>query len=63
MSIMMAKTYPDAFTAIVPICPPFHAADITDEEVEAIKDLPMYLIYSQNDDTVIPEECKRTHFR
>ncbi|MBQ1492885.1 MAG: hypothetical protein IIZ39_13075 [Blautia sp.] len=55
MSILMAKTYPGAFDAIVPICPPFKAEQITEEEMEGIKDLPMYFIYSQDDDTVVPD--------
>ena len=55
MSILMAKTYPDAIDAIVPICPPTKAEQVTDEEVEALKDIPMYFIYAQCDDTVVPE--------
>lgn len=54
MSFLLAKTYPDAFTAIVPVCPPFKAEQITDEELEAVKDVPMFFIYSNNDDTVVP---------
>ena len=55
MSLLMAMTYPEAYDGIVPICEALKDEYITDEQLEAIKDLPMYFIYSEDDDTVVPE--------
>lgn len=46
MTIRTAITYPNAFAAIFPICP---ASSFTPEQLEYIKDVPMWLTVSSRD--------------
>lgn len=55
MSLLMALTYPEEFDGIVPVCEAMKDEYISDERLSAIKDLPMYFVYSEDDDTVVPE--------
>ena len=55
MSLLMAMTYPGEYDGIVPICEALKDERITDAQLEAVKDLPMYFVYSEDDDTVVPE--------
>ena len=55
MTLLMAMAYPDEYDAIVPICEAVPDKFISDEQLEGIKDLPMYFIYSKDDTTVDPE--------
>ena len=55
MSLLMAMTYPGEYDGIVPICEALKDEYITDAQLEAVKDLPMYFVYSEDDDTVVPE--------
>jgi predicted peptidase len=54
MTMLMAMNYPDAFDAIVPISEALPNSVITDDEINAIKDIPMYFVYSNDDTTVDP---------
>lgn len=54
MSLLMAMTYPGEYDGIVPICEALKDEYITDAQLEAVKDLPMYFVYSEDDDTVVP---------
>lgn len=54
MVMNMAVNYPEAWTAIVPICEAYRDENFTDEQIEAIKDIPMFFIYSKADTTVDP---------
>ena len=55
MSLLMALTYPDAYDGIVPICEALPDRVISDSALRAIRDLPMFFIWSDDDDTVVPE--------
>lgn len=54
MTMVMAIANPDKYDAIVPICEALPDQYITDEQIDSIKDLPMYFIYSEDDTTVDP---------
>ena len=54
MTLLMGLTYPQEYDAIVPICEAVPDSYITDEQLQGVKDLPMYFIYSKDDDTVDP---------
>ena len=54
MVMNMADNYPDAWTALVPICEAYKDENLKDEDIEAIKDIPMFFIYSKADTTVDP---------
>ena len=55
MSLLMALTYPDAYDGIVPICEALPDSTISDAALRGIKDLPMFFIWSEDDDTVVPD--------
>lgn len=54
MTLLMGMAYPDEYDAIVPICEAVPDQLISDEQLQGIKDLPMYFIYSKDDTTVDP---------
>lgn len=54
MTLLMAINYPDQYDAIVPICEALPDKSISDEQIKAIKDLPMFFIYSLDDQVVDP---------
>jgi predicted peptidase len=55
MTINLAVLEPDYFAAYIPICLGYRGEHFTDEMIETIKDLPMWIIYAQNDTTLDPE--------
>ena len=55
MTMDMIMNYPDFFAAAYPICEAYSDAGITDEQLEAIKDLPLWFVYAENDTTVDPK--------
>ena len=57
MTMEMILTYPDYFAAAFPICEAFQDQYITDEQIEAIKDMPIWFTYAKNDPTVDPTLC------
>ena len=54
MTFLMAMAYPNEYDAIVAICEAVPDKVISDEQLEAVKDLPMFFIYSLDDTTVPP---------
>ena len=54
MTVVMAMNYPDLFHAIVPICEAVPAKCISDEAVNALKDIPSYYVFSKDDNVVDP---------
>lgn len=54
MTMNMILEYPDFFVAAYPICEAYLDAGITDEQLESIKDLPIWFVYAENDTTVDP---------
>ena len=54
MTMDMIMNFPDFFAAAYPICEAYSDAGITDDQINAIKDLPTWFIYAKNDTTVDP---------
>ncbi len=55
MTMDMILNYPDYFAAAFPICEAYADKGITDAQLKAIKDLPVWFVYAKNDTTVVPE--------
>lgn len=53
MTLNMVLQYPDVFAAAYPICEAYKDSGITDEQLESIRNLPIWFTYAQND-TVVP---------
>ena len=56
MTMDMIMSYPDYFAAAFPICEAYADSGITDAQITAIKDLPVWFVYAKNDTTVNPED-------
>lgn len=56
MTMKLVLENPDYFTAVVPVCEAYPDEFITDENINSIKDLPMYFIYSKDDESAVPSE-------
>jgi len=52
MTVNMVLAFPDYFAAAYPVCEAYMAAWLTDEMVESIKDLPIWLTAAKNDGVV-----------
>lgn len=52
MTMEMILKHPDYFAAAFPICEAYQDQYITDKEIEAIKDLPIWFTYAKTDTTV-----------
>lgn len=55
MTMDLVLNNPDYFAAAFPICEAYLDSGITDEQLEAIKDLPIWFVYAENDTTVLPD--------
>ena len=49
MTMEMVITYPDYFAAAYPICEAYADNAITDEQLERVKNLPIWFIYAEDD--------------
>jgi len=56
MTMRMVLDYPDFFAAAYPVCEALYNEVIGDEELEAIKQLPIWFTHSKDDSIVKPEE-------
>ena len=56
MTMIMAINYPKDWACCVPICEALDDACITDQDIEKIKDLPIYFVYSKDDPVVVPSK-------
>ena len=54
MTVNMAIQYPGYFAAAYPICEAYKDSGITEEQLAALKDLPMWFVYAENDTIVDP---------
>ena len=54
MTLWMGIHRPDKYVGIAPICEAIPDGAISDEQIEGIKDLPMYFVWSDDDTTVDP---------
>ncbi|ASW43860.1 alpha/beta hydrolase [Clostridium isatidis] len=55
MALLLALEYGRVFDGYVLICEAMEDKYISDEKIEAIKDLPLYFIYSKDDPVVAPK--------
>jgi len=54
MTLLLAKERPDAYDVLVPICGPLKEEYFTDDQIAAIKDKPIFMVWSKADTTVDP---------
>lgn len=54
MTMDLVLNYPDYFAAAFPICEAYLDSGITDEQLNGLKDLPIWFVYAENDTTVDP---------
>lgn len=54
MTMDLILNYPDYFAAAYPICEAFYPKKLKKEQLLAIKDMPIWFVYAQNDMTVKP---------
>ncbi len=54
MTMNLAMDYGDKYQAYVPICEGMADKNISDEDIQALKDLPLYFVYSKDDTTLDP---------
>jgi predicted peptidase len=54
MTQVLALNYGDEYDAYVPICEPYLAESLTDDDIDKLASLPMYYIWSDADTTVDP---------
>lgn len=54
MALRLAIDYPDAFTVVAPVAEAMQERFLSDEDLNKIKDLPMYFVYSTNDPVADP---------
>ncbi|MBR1812399.1 MAG: prolyl oligopeptidase family serine peptidase [Lachnospiraceae bacterium] len=54
MTMDLILNYPDYFAAAFPICEAYKDSGITDEQIEGLKDLPIWFVYAENDTVVDP---------
>ncbi|MGX8699373.1 MAG: prolyl oligopeptidase family serine peptidase, partial [bacterium] len=55
MTMNMILEYPTYFAAAYPICEAYMDSGITETQLEAIQELPVWFVYSRDDTTVLPE--------
>ena len=56
MTMMLAMECGDKYQAYVPICEAMKDEYISDRDIQILKDLPLYFVYSKDDDVVPPED-------
>ncbi|MDO4416376.1 MAG: hypothetical protein Q4C20_14995 [Erysipelotrichaceae bacterium] len=61
MTLLQAINYTDDYDAYVMICESLKSENITDADIEKIKDKPLFFIWSSADTTVVPEDCSKTN--
>ncbi len=55
MTMRMIIDHPDFFAAAYPVCEALWDNTISDEDIEKIKDIPIWFVHSANDGTVAPD--------
>jgi len=56
MTMLMIRDYPEYFAAAFPTCEALKDTLITDDEIEKMKNLPIWFIHAKTDDVVPPEQ-------
>ncbi|WP_139905789.1 hypothetical protein [Clostridium thermarum] len=52
----MLLTYPQYFAAAYPICEAYYDVNISDEQINTIKNIPIWFTHSKNDPVVDPNQ-------
>ena len=55
MTMRLIVDYPDFFAAAYPVCEALYDKHITDQDIENIKNIPIWFVQAANDTTVRPE--------
>lgn len=55
MTMNMLLLYPDYFAAAYPVCEAYNDEFITDEQIEQLKDIPIWFTHAADDTVVVPE--------
>lgn len=55
MTVRMLMSYPNAFTAAFPICEAMLDQRISDEDIQNLKEIPIWFTHAKNDPVVEPE--------
>ena len=58
MVMNLAINRPQRYAGIVPICEAVPSVLITDAQIESLRDLPMYFVWSEDDTVVEPQACE-----
>ena len=56
MALDLVINYPEYFAAAYLVCEIYEPELISDDEINAIKDVPMWFVYAENDKTVVPSK-------
>jgi len=56
MTVNMCLQYKDFFAAAFPVCEAYPDSKLLDSDIEALSALPLWFTYSENDETIDPEE-------
>lgn len=56
MTLKLLLRHPDFFAAAFPSALAYYAEFVTDEQIENIKDLPIWFIHSKDDGTTLPDQ-------
>ncbi|MGG7619103.1 prolyl oligopeptidase family serine peptidase [Bacillus coreaensis] len=56
MTMLMARDYPGYFAAAYPVCEGLNNSLITDEDIQALKQTPIWFVHAKNDTTLRPEQ-------
>ncbi|MGT2800299.1 alpha/beta hydrolase [Streptococcus marmotae] len=56
MGMLLAKTYATEYDGYVLICEAMEDKFLTDEDIQTLKDLPLYFVYSKDDPLVVPQQ-------
>lgn len=54
MTMLMIRDYPGYFAAAFPVCEGLRDSLITDEDIEAMKETPIWFVTAENDTTLLP---------
>lgn len=56
MTLRLAVLYPDDYDALIPIAHGYNNHYLSDEDLKRIRHIPMFFIYAEEDDTLLPIE-------
>ena len=56
MTMRMLMSYPEAFTAAFPICEAMIDSQVSDEDIQHLKEIPIWFTHAKNDPIVKPDQ-------